>query len=309
MNSTLSNSFAMKYLLAFVIAALMCDGFRLHANPLSRVLVQKALEISGTKVLSRTARELAERSATRAIQKLGKEGAERAVERGGLAILNAGARHGDDVWNLVKRCPEGVKYVAAKPQEAISMARKFGNDILIIESRTPGLGVRAAELLGPSRLPALARAKPEEVARLVGYASKADSPATRNQLFDLWMRRGGEVLDRLDKHKGLILAGGLTVATLKLADSMGESMETMSAKVDAEDVGFAIRRISSSFAAAILLITAAGLAYVGFFIHRRFGPASQPRSQPQPRTWDRNGSSLAATKESEQRSRDQRLEF
>jgi hypothetical protein len=208
--------------LAPVVAALSL--FPAKASPVERTLLERILKHAGGELLERTARETAEHSAAAALRSLGKTGAEEAVKRGGLPLLQAAARHGDDVWHLAGRVPESTRFLASKPAEALHLAGRFGDDAVRLESRVPGMAQKAVEHFGPKSLGPLSKAAPAEVNHLIGYAGKAQNPEVRKKLFDLWVQRGGAILEVLERHKALIFTGGLTLAILDVADGIREAI-------------------------------------------------------------------------------------
>ena len=239
-----------------------------QATPIERELVSRAARTALQETLEKTAAEAAEKSAAAAIRTLGKEGAREAVERGGLQLLEAGARHGDEVWGLVRRAPEITHYVASKPGEALGLVRRFGDDAVRLEARAPGMAETAAALFGPKSLAVLAKADPGEINRLVGYAQKATSAEARTRLWELWHKRGSGILATLDKHKLLILTSGLTLAILDTAHSAGGGLKTGFAELS-EKAPYAFETVSGGVAAGIqwsAIILSSG--FVGWLLLR-----------------------------------------
>jgi hypothetical protein len=204
---------------------------RLYATPFEREIAAGILRKAGAELLERSARETAEHSAAAAIRAIGKESAGEVIQRGGLPLLHAAALHGDDLWRLARRVPETSRYLALKPAEALTLARRFGEDAVRLESRVAGMSVKAAEHFGPRNLAVLAKAAPPEVRRLVGYAEKTQNPKVRERLFNLWAQRGATVLKILDRNKTLILTGGLTMALLDVADGLSEAIPTLASEI------------------------------------------------------------------------------
>jgi hypothetical protein len=75
----------------------------------------------------------------------------------------------------------------------------------------------AVDAFGSPPLKHLAKASPEELTRSLGYANAAKEPVLGRALFDGWKSSGPRLLEQLDKHKGVILATGLTAAALDAA--------------------------------------------------------------------------------------------
>jgi hypothetical protein len=249
----------MKTLLVLSLIALLLNPFQpVNADLLSRGTAG-VLKHIGAEALETNARQAAEKAAHKAVKSLGAEGAEFAIERGGLALLEAGAHHGDVVWDLAKRVPEAARYIGSQPEHALSIGRHFGDDAVRLEAMQPGLGERAASIFGRDRLPALARADTSEVSALLAYAQKADKPATRDVLFDLWSSRGHRILKELDQHKKLILTGGLTAAILTVAQGGADGIRKIPDRVPPQAFAKGLDQLSAG-AANSMSIVAMGLA-------------------------------------------------
>jgi hypothetical protein len=263
-----------------VSVATACSLFHcveVHASPVERKLIEQAMKMAGREALEKGAKEAAERSAESAIRTIGKEAAEHAVNRGGVQILEAGARHGDDFWRLVGHVPEGVHYLAGKPSEALALARRFGNEAVRLEARVPGMAEKAAAHFGEKNLALLAKAPPEQVTRLIGYAERAAEPAVRQSLFDRWVRSGGHVLEVLDRHKALILTSGLTLALLDTAHGVSNGLEhaiPLLPEKAPEAVAKFAAQLGSSFVYSSLIISTA----IGVCIVWRFRKPRSPSS-------------------------------
>jgi hypothetical protein len=208
-----------------MLAAFALASLPAQASPLERKILERVLHGVGKEALEKSAKETLEHSVSAAIRTLGHEGAEQVIERGGLALLHAGVQHGDDIWKLAARVPETAHYLAAKPAHALALARELGENAVRLEARAPGMAQKAALHFGPKSLEPLAKAAPGEATHLIGYAEKAANPEVRKKLFDLWLKRGAGILTALDRHKGLILTAGLTLATLDLAHGVSNGLE------------------------------------------------------------------------------------
>jgi hypothetical protein len=231
----------------------------LKASPVEREAASILIRALGRETFEKISRDVAQKSASAALKTLGREGAEQAFKTGGIRLLEAGVLHGDDVWKVVQRVPEATRFVAARPEEALSLMRRFGDSAVHLESRLPGMTQKAVEHFGPHALPSLAKASTEEASRLLAYAGKAESREMKEALFKKWLKNGGLVLRTLDKHKKLILVSGLTWAMLDLADDVGEGIRnTPSATEDiASGAGEGLRTgmgiLSASVGGSLLL--------------------------------------------------------
>ncbi len=255
----------------FILATLLCITLSspVLANPLTRRLVAEALKVSGRETLEAGAREAAERAAATAIQRLGGEGAEKLIKSGGYELLEAAAKHGDDVLTQAARCPAAARYIGARPQEALSLGTRLGDDAILLEARVPGMAEQAATLLGRESLPRLAQVAPAEVTRLIGYAARADSPATRRVLQQSWKKHGSALLGELDKHKTLILTGGLTASMIIVADGVQDAIQDIPEKVP-EAAEALSRAVGAGIATSLIIATSGGLmALAGWLWLRR----------------------------------------
>jgi hypothetical protein len=225
----------------------------LPANPATRILVEQALKASGRKGAEAATLELAEQAAASAVKMLGRTEAEKLIRVGGLQLLEAGARHGDEVLKLASRVPEAARYIGASPGEALSLAARLGENGLRIEARMPGLASQAAEHFGKKELGLLARSSPEEVTRLVGLAGRADSAETRGLLYETWKRRGKRLLDELETRKMLILAGGLTASMLTVADGLQDAIQDMPEKTPKALEGFT-QEVGAGISSSLIVI-------------------------------------------------------
>ena len=224
------------------------------APALVREGVERVLRAVGREALDQAARQAAEKAAAQAIRHLGIEAAETLVQKGGLPLLEAATRHGDEVWDLVRRVPEAAAQVGARPQQALALARRHGDDALRLEARLPGMAETVVEKFGRQRLPVLNRASAGDVQRLLGYADKADTPATREALWEAWMKQGSRLLDALDKHKGLILTGGLTLALVQTPGHIPKEALGEAAKTVASGMSTAVVLASGILALALAVV-------------------------------------------------------
>jgi hypothetical protein len=183
---------------------------------LIREAVEQACKVSGREGLERTARESAEQAVAVAVRRHGPAAAE-AVSRGGLELLEVGARHGDDVLRLAKSAsPAGQRALALQADRLVPLARRYGPVVLDLEARAPGLGGRVFSTFGDDLGSAVARkAATEDLPRLVLAAERADSPATRALLWSRYQQGGGAFLKAIDWK--VVLAAGTSVAIINAA--------------------------------------------------------------------------------------------
>jgi len=134
-----------------------------------------------------------------------------AAERGGLGLAEAAARHGDDVMKMAIRVPEAAPVLAARAHEVLPLARKYGDDILRIEARAPGLAGDAVRVFPASGdLRRLAALPERELGEVLSYTSHAADPTAARTLLSAVEKQGGSFLAKLNPKQ--ILAGGLSTA-------------------------------------------------------------------------------------------------
>lgn len=156
-----------------------------------------------------------------------------AARRGGLELAEAAARHGDDVWRLGARVPSGARALALHADELLPLARRIGPEVLILESQHPAIAARVVTAFGDDAVRYLAVNAPMgDLPRLVGFAERADSAATRRLLFEAYRRHGGEGLRAIDWK--VVMAVGLSTAAVtaayQISDGIGDGLETVAAE-------------------------------------------------------------------------------
>lgn len=255
---------------AYILTAILCLTVSSQglADPLTRKLVTEALKISGRETLEAGAREAAERTAASAIQRLGGEGAEKLIRSGGYELLEAAAKHGDDVLSHAARVPSAARYIGVCPEQALSLVTRYGDDSLRLEAQVPGMAEKAASLFGRESLPALVKAAPAEATRLMGYAARADTPQTRAALYQAWKKSGGALLTKLDKHKTLILTSGLTVSMIMVADGVQDAIQEVPGKVPDAIRDFS-GKTAAGIAAFLAILAGGGVTVLGWWVWLR----------------------------------------
>ena len=147
------------------------------------------------------------------------------VRRGGLEALEQGAKHGDDFWRLCRRVPKASRILALRSDELLPLARRLGPAVLELEVRVPGSATRIVKEFGDDAVLLLAKRPPAEVTKLLGYAAKADSSATRQLLLDSYRtsRYPARFLERLEWKQ--IMAVGLSAAAVTAAYKTSDGLQ------------------------------------------------------------------------------------
>ena len=186
-----------------------------------------AAKVSG-RTLPQEARILALRELDKAALKHGHQVLD-AARTGGIELLEVAAKHGDDVWTFSAKVPEAARLLATRSDELLPLTRRIGTEVLEIEAKNPGLAKKVVEHFGDDAVKHLAKnAPPEDIAKLAGFAAKADTPATKKLLFQNYLEGGTRFLARLPaKH---ILATGLAasmiIGTHQISDGIQEGLIT-----------------------------------------------------------------------------------
>lgn len=212
----------MKKLVLLLLIAM--GTIQLFASPkLILETVEAASRISG-KTLSKTAKAALQKTLTRAFLKHGDE-ALRTARTGGLEAIKQGAKYGDDFWRLTKNSsPQAIRSLALHADELMPIAKRLGPDFMRLEGKVPGLGAKVVAEFGDDAALRLARtAPPEDIAKLLGYAGKADTPATKKLLLEKYHTGGSQFLNNLNwKH---IMATGLSAAAITTAYQLTDGVQ------------------------------------------------------------------------------------
>lgn len=180
---------------------------------LAREAVEMGLRKSGREATEKVARESLEQAVETAVSKYGPEAAQ-AVADGGVELLEAAGRYGDDLIRVAAEAsPAGRRALALEPGRMLPLVREFGQEAIELEARTPGLSRRIFTSFGTDAGRQIARQVPaEDLPRLLKYGERADSPQTRQLLVEAYRSEGPAIFRRIPP--GLVLASGLTAAMI-----------------------------------------------------------------------------------------------
>lgn len=180
------------------------------------------------------------------------------IRNGGLEVLEQGIRHGDDFWKLCKAVPEASRSLALHSDELLPLAKRIGPDVLHLESKAPGLAVRFAKEFGDDGVRFVARKAPQDASQLLGYASKADSPATKRLFFETYQKSKNPSAFLQALNWKNIMAGGLSTAAIvsayKVSDGIQEGIKDPKAAKQVVDTTLSPFRYALYALFAILLI-------------------------------------------------------
>jgi hypothetical protein len=180
-------------------------------------IVREAVELasrrSGRKLAEQATRESAHTVVESAVRRYGPKAAD-AFADGGLELIEAGTRYGDDVVRLaVTSGPAARRALALDPGNLVPLVRELGPEALEIEAKSPGLARTVFVQFGPDGARRLATAVPaEDMPRLIAYADRADTPQTRKLLLEAYEKEGPGLFARIPPN--LVLAGGVTTAMI-----------------------------------------------------------------------------------------------
>jgi hypothetical protein len=226
-----------------------------------------AAQVSG-RTLSATARKEVGAEIERAALRLGPEALDTA-RRGGLELVEAATKHGDDIWRLGASAPAGARALALHTEEILPLARRIGPEVLDLEAKAAGTAAGVAEQFGDKAVPYFAqKVPPSDIPVLIGYAQKADSAATRELLLREYQKQGRSLLERLDWKQimAIGLSSGAIVGTYKTSDGVEEGLKRIS-KDSPEIFGDTVRFLMWPF---VLPLSILGFG-VAFMLLRRWG--------------------------------------
>ncbi len=223
-----------KITIYFIVFSLLVFVSKVHGSvSIARYTIQETIEIASRvsgKTLNPAARKLATEELEKWAIKYGDD-AIRATEKGGLELLEAASKYGDDVWHLSSKVPQATRALAVRADELIPMTKRIGTEVLELEARIPGIAEKIVEHFGDDAVKYLAHnVSPEDLTRLTGYAAKADSPATKALLYEKYKEAGTHFLDKLDYKQ--ILAGGLSIAAITAAYEVSKGE-----RIKSEEIG------------------------------------------------------------------------
>lgn len=187
----------------------------LRASPLSAVseVIEQLTKKSGRI----PAHGMAE--ALQAAYRLEGEAALRGARLGGMALGEIAARQGENVYRMAARVPEAIPALIANADTLVPLAIRHGDEILILESRLPGLASTAAARFPSSEHLALLNSLPvDQAKRILMLSAHATDSAAAPALLKTVKESGPSVLDRLNPTK--IAAIGLSASMVTGATSL-----------------------------------------------------------------------------------------
>ena len=192
-------------------------SFASVTGKLTREVLEQTVETAAKKSGRTLSEQGAKKAAGESVERLAKTyGTEvlPVVEDGGLELLEAVPRYGDEVIKIAaKASPQARRAFAMNVPELLPLARRVGVESLELEAKAPGLSSRAFQVFGDDAGKAIAKTVPgEDVPRLLKYGELADSPKTRQMLLNAYEKEGKSLFERVPPK--LVLASGLSAAML-----------------------------------------------------------------------------------------------
>ena len=184
-------------------------------------IIEQAAKKSG-KALTPAAREASKKALVELTKQYGDD-VLNVVAHGGLEALEQGTKHGKLFWQLAAHSDKAARILALHADDLMPLARRIGPDFMKLELRMVGLGRQAVTCFGDDAVKILVKLPPDDAAKLVSFAAKADTPKTAKLLMANYKKTGGKILQHLDGKK--ILAAGLTTSMVIAAYKVSDGVE------------------------------------------------------------------------------------
>ncbi|NBV87200.1 MAG: hypothetical protein EBS01_13270 [Verrucomicrobia bacterium] len=213
-------------------------------------ILEKLIVLSG-KALDPAAHAVARQTLERGVVLCG-ESAGLAAKKGGLALVEAAARHGDEVWRLAKICEGAPEALAARADTILEVAGRWGRDAACLEIKAPGCAEVLARKLGAAEMGELvSKAAPEEIKRLAVLSAQCSAEEARVAA-GLWRQGNTRVLERLSVPR--IAAYGLSAAAVIAAVQVpAEALHFLESALTAT-LGTPLAVVSWIFVLAVLAV-------------------------------------------------------
>ncbi|MBO4621008.1 MAG: hypothetical protein J5654_12985 [Victivallales bacterium] len=214
-----------KTVILFTLLFTVSMVFAGPASAVTRRVVSETIEQAAKKsgkALTPAVRKASEKALTQACKQYGDD-VLKVVARGGLETLEQGSKHGTDFWRICSRTPQVARSFALHADDLLPLARRIGPEFVKLEGRVPGLGKKAVECFGDDAVKVLVKLSPDDAAKMIAYAGKADSPKTAKLLLKHYKKTSGTILKHLDGKR--IMAVGLSAAMVTAAYKVSDGVE------------------------------------------------------------------------------------
>jgi len=201
-----TSSLAPKFGFVLATLALTLAPIQPLRASLAGEVVEGLAKASG-RVVGKAGKAAAREALEKAAAKYGDEAIELA-KRGGFGLPEAGAKFGDDVWRLAKLAPGAPRALAARAETLVPLARRYGDDAMLVELKAPGCGEILATTVKPANLRHIAEKAGEHEVKRFAALSKHCSPEEVDLAVKAWRKRGPKVLELLTPRR-IAAAGGV----------------------------------------------------------------------------------------------------
>jgi histone H3/H4 len=253
--------------------------------------VESAAKQSGREFLGQTAKKSACETLERLVKTYGDD-VIKVVDDAGFELLESVPKYGDEVVELsLKASPQGRRVFVQNIPELLPLGRRIGVEALELEAKSPGLSVQVFKVFGDDAGKILARNVPaEDIPRLLAYAEKADTPATRKLLVEAYEKEGKSLFERIPAK--LVLAGGLTASMLYVVHQLTDPVRAIGDAIDknSDVADTAVRHFFAWGVPALLVIVVLLFWRFGLMPWQRSRrqTAGTPISQPAPQKKEKN---------------------
>lgn len=206
------------------------------AGTLVRDVVDIAIKKSGRELLEHASREAAEEVIEKGVAKYGPRAAQ-AVADGGIELVEASAKYGEDVMRVaVEATPAARRALALDPGRILPLVREFGQEAIELETKAPGLAQRVFTNFGDDGARQIARTVPaEDVPRLLSYAERAGSPTVRRAILEAYKKEGPAFFARITPKMVVAIgaSGALVYGTHRMTSPFAALAHWMRTNPDA----------------------------------------------------------------------------
>lgn len=206
--------------------------------------------------------------------------AREAVTEGGTALLGAARRHGDGVIEHAVRVPEAARLLGTRTDDALKVAKRFGDNGLRVEAAAPKLLSQRLKWFTKGQVEHMAQLPPAQLKTLGAHLSHVADAQTARRLVEAHRVHGPALLTQIPK-KYLIGSGVLTVLVIdKAVNEMtgGEGSRILDyVKTILLDIGWKLLPIIGGILGVLWLIKWA-------FVRIAFGPLPKYRRSDEKRS-------------------------
>ena len=217
--------------------------------------VERAAKRSGKELVEHAAKRSANETLERLVKTYGDD-IVRVVDDAGFELLESVPKYGDEIVAVAMQAsPQARRAFAQNIPALLPLVRQVGTDALELEAKSPGLAVQVFKVFGQDAGKVVAKRVPaEDVPRLLKYAEKADTPATKQAVVEAYAKEGKHLFDRITPKQ--ILAGGLTTSMLYGTHSVTAPVRAVANAIeDSPDIAkTAVRQFAAWGTGVVLMV-------------------------------------------------------